>query len=323
MSEGSLPKANRRQFVKGLAAGLGLGVAAGLGIDQIFTSSTSPDKQKEEVSKSNRLGYGTPVPLSPEPEVEQVLNQTATAVIGKGETSSFVETPEFSKKLFEKVRQSTFIVEIEGHTRDATVTNIGSGWIADLHDGSKVLVTNRHHYTYVENGKVFPFEKINSIQIWRPGIDKQRVALSEFNIFKMDLPDLAVAKFNIFENVETPIEGLKYRDGVVPSKNSDILVVGYPAQFRDPTKPLWSITMGSAVKILQDFDPTRGEWYAHGPVSGGSSGSVAVIEENGEPLAIGIVFASGRGTMAQSGAANQEKNFIVGIPLSIDTLVNQ
>jgi hypothetical protein len=99
------------------------------------------------------------------PDVSTRLKATATAIAEKGEQDSFIEQPNFSKEFFQKVRQSTFVMQTIDQSKSnegITTYSGGTSWLLHSEGNDYYFATNRHNLKDFTNGQ---------IRFWRPFID--------------------------------------------------------------------------------------------------------------------------------------------------------
>lgn len=198
----------RRQFFKAGAAALGIGALGGLAVACTPEEDNNEAKSPAVVAAKTPISQATtPTPLPQDLPPRQALEATATAVVQKGEHTSFVADKEFSREFFERVRASTVKVFVQGEKNGKVEANTSTGWFAKNADGNQVLVTNSHTY--------HDFDKVSFIEYWRPGIDKYKTTpQGRIVINPMHIPDFAVAKFDMPPQQAPQIEGLIYKDNV-------------------------------------------------------------------------------------------------------------
>lgn len=274
--------------------------------------ATTSRKQPNSLPSNNATSEvitATPYPNDPAPDV--ALRQTATAIAKKGENTSFVPDKEFSKEFFERVRQAAFIVEVDGKVDGNPVGGIGSGWLAKNNKGKFVLVTTDHQFA--NKGE------ITSLRLWRPGIDTQKIEPTRFVIHSFPAVDQAVTIIDIPEGIE-PIEGLDYKPNTTRlKKDTDVLVAGFPSEFYDEQDKFNKTPiMGSHLKVEENANIQTGEWLTRGDANGGTSGSVAVINENGLPLAVGVIRSVGRESWRSTDKQLGARNLIHLMPVYVD-----
>ena len=213
------------------------------------------------------------------PNNASLLLATATSLRNNGEQSSFREEGLFTREFFERVRRSTFTYELTGNKK----TVLGTAWTA-RRDGDVYYVVTNHHAMQESGNK-------RNINLWRPGIDGGKLSHKILEIaMATQGPDLAVIKLQGKFVNSAPPEPIQWRDGHVFTKNEKVLITGFPTDFKKRDTPNDYFAMGSVVSV-EDFDPNSKVWGAFGLANNGSSGSPAVINHNGEPLAVGTVFA--------------------------------
>jgi hypothetical protein len=87
---------------------------------------------------------------------------------------------------------------------------------------------------------------------------------------------------------------LNWRDDIQLKKDDKILIAGYPSEFtrKEDVNFTNAFTQGEVLTVEKDSD-ANGKWNAKGLINHGSSGSPVVINKDGQPVAIGIVYARG------------------------------
>lgn len=103
--------------------------------------------------------------------------------------------------------------------------------------------------------------------------------------------DIAVVKCIGNYTPDVPTQELAWRDDVSLKKGDEVLIAGYPDEFskKGDINFREAFTLGSVLELDMDTD-TNGQWTAKGLVNHGSSGSPAVINQNGKPVVVGMVF---------------------------------
>jgi len=252
----------------------------------------------------------TPLPTGP--DVPALLKETAIAITAKGEQTSFVEQPGFSKELFQEVRQSTFVLQtLNTEKKGVTSGSGGTSWLIRKDGNTCYFATNRH---VLENFKV------GRLNFWRPFIDTQAFSPHDVAFALHPTQDLAVIKCSGKWTSAAPPQELEWRDDVQLKGGEQVLITGFPMEFghRDDFSFRKDLTLGEVVTVGDNSEASqeakaKGEWIAKGLVNHGSSGSAAVINLNGKPVAVGIIFGG-------SGPDDKRHPIIFGQKLSIGGL---
>jgi hypothetical protein len=285
---------SRRKFLQLTSALVGVGTLGACKIIDVNNTTPTPNIK---------------IQLPDVPSAETLLKQTATAIEQKGEKSSFVEQAGFSKELFEKARQGTFLLTEVAN--DAT--RFGTTWLAESDGNIHYFVTNKH----VVNGR-------NSFQLRavRPYIDKQPFIPENISYAVHQNRDLAVMKCIGDFKTEIQPTPLKWQDDYSPNLNDEALLVGYPYDFHSEDEMKQTAKTSGEVVIINKAEPNLHWWRAKAILSGGSSGSPAVIEQDGQPLVIGTASGGNLDLLDVDDTHIQKQLVAVVYKLDIGQLIN-
>ena len=213
-------------------------------------------------------------------KLEENLTATAVAMSRNGELTSFKPKGEFTQKFFDEVSGGTFVIKVRSD-------NGGKGstaWCAGKYGNNVYMVTSLHELTLDGGGP------IQSIEMWRPNIDKKKVSLVNYKIAKSNEEiDQAVIKCELSPEESLGISPLRYIDGADLTSNQEVLVVGFPKEFKQETPDgLGFFTSGQIGVNVMKTDSLKRVWTVLGLVDFGGSGSPAVVpDEHGNPIVAG------------------------------------
>ncbi|MBI3384846.1 FHA domain-containing protein [Candidatus Gottesmanbacteria bacterium] len=290
------------------------------------TRTNTPQSTATKEAPATQTPSATSQRLPSQPPIEQLLQQTKTAVLNNKQTTSFVESGGFTTKDFEAVRQGTFMIEviwtrnINGHEE---IRDIGTAtaWLERLDNNSFYIATNDHVAKSPEGDGWL----IKSVALFRPNIDNNVQYFYDVIGIGNTFQDVAVLKINGTYKTQIPLKPLSFLDNTVPNPDDNLLVVGFPADFQEGSHNLNTITMGSVIKhdIPSENKDGNGVWISSGLVNGGSSGSPVVIKKGGNITVIGMIFARSY-TDYKNNITNtvQKINASYITPLQIAELIN-
>jgi hypothetical protein len=261
MTEGDI---SRRDFLK--LAGLGAGVLAGGGILHAIRAIGGDRPQNQSEARS------TPHPVS------DYIRQTQTAMESNNSRTSFVEGNGFSKEIFDRVCNSTFIIDMVIQDDEY----IATAWLAKVEGDSKYFVTCKHD--------IPDWNTLKEVRLCRPGIDNSVFASSNVEVASSNR-DIVVLKVGGNYQTSTPLEPMNFQDNRNLSSETGILVVGFPMEFMNVNQLQNSQTMGTVVKVEDGhFSLFNGSLAVKAAISFGVSGSPVIVNEAGNAKVVGVAY---------------------------------
>ncbi|OGH24560.1 MAG: hypothetical protein A3B47_03705 [Candidatus Levybacteria bacterium RIFCSPLOWO2_01_FULL_39_24] len=257
----------------------------------------------------------TNIMLPDSPSASNQLKATALNTELEGEQAYFVPEGKFTKELFDKVRNSTYAID----TLTDRGIGSGTGWCAHKEGNNVYIVTNKHVTTLVDQ----PDAKIIGLNIWRPNIDRKKIAPLNVTVVTAGTDDIAILKCELSPEQAQAITPLAFQDNAEIKSNEKILIVGFPAEFRDiTTDGINFLTLGNVATVEWNADKQTRIWYARGLSNDGSSGSPAVIpDEQGNPKVVGILFGGADVIVRENWREKRKQPIIGSITLSINPLI--
>lgn len=315
------PKYLSRRDLLNLGMGFAAGAAAATVGNWLRIPESIPDTKAIEPSR-----ISSPV-LQPNPEARLAarvivhdnlparvaLQATATALKETNQQSSFKENAEFSREIFEQVKQGVFAVNIsiERDTPNGfeKINARSTGWLAKTDNDEHYIVTNGHSFP---DGY-----KINGISIGRPSTDKELLTSSQFSYVTSKDPDIALIKL---KGKFTPrVLSLNWQDNFAFSPKAQILVVGFPLPFERSSGILDFATSGETGQVILPLDNKKTKWIARAFVTGGSSGSPVVVLIDNNPTVVGIMYATSNKVdlqISETEIQNQEPAIFTSLQLT-------
>lgn len=219
----------------------------------------------------------TPTPL----RSEKHLAATATAIAERG--TNFEPRGIYTEKFQKKVHNATFKIQYSGVSRGEDEGKIkaieGTAWLAKATKDHLYFVTNKHVVT-----TEFEIE-IGSVLLGRPQKDAtytryKLVAQADSDIYDLSLLKVERPKGRTIKD-ETVLD---YKDD--QKYEGDAVSTGYPGIFNGEGRmngSVWSQVI--AIRFRDHI------YIANATNSHGSSGSPIVINLEGKPVVIGMIFA--------------------------------
>lgn len=243
----------------------------------------------------------TPTPLKSEIH----LALTATAVAEKG--NNFIAEPGFNNEFMTKTHNGTFLVRYstlkENKNGEKQLMKYsGSSWVVAATDEQLCIVTNKHVVSPEDS------DPINSVLLARLQKDRSFVRYKVLAQADSDNYDasLLVLERPKGRTIKDEVV-LKYKDDQV--LDGKAMAVGYPSIFYGDDKAI----NGSVWAHVIDIREEEGYFIAAATNGHGSSGSPVVINKNGEPIVVGMIFA---------GARNGDDILFV-TPIDVDNLMKK
>ncbi|MEK7517543.1 MAG: serine protease [Patescibacteria group bacterium] len=265
----------------------------------------------------------TPRQLPDAATVSDSLKQIRTNLEATGEQSYFIEKAGYTKEMFESVRRGTFMVEMTGEReiqgRKEIIVARGTAWLALAESNTYYFVTNRHVTQLLEGVKMM------GAKLWRPNLDTEMFIPTGVSIAASGdphAPDIAVLALKGDYHTTNPVKAIKWEDNVLLQKGDNVLIVGFPGEFKDEKKELGSYTHASITTIEENANPQTGAWFARALVNIGSSGSPVVVNKDGQEVAVGIVFGRNDLVLKNNDTETQKQPVVTGASLNIGYLIN-
>lgn len=243
----------------------------------------------------------TPAPL----QSEIHLALTATAVAEKG--NNFIPESGFNNEFMTKTHNGTFVIRYttytEGEDGEKQLKQYsGSTWVVAASEKQLCVVTNRHVVSPEAS------DPINSVLLARLQKDRSFV---RYKVLAQADSDTYDASLLVLERPK----GRTIKDEVVLKFKDDqdldgkAMAVGYPSIFYGDDKAINGSVWAHVIEIRKE----QGYFIADATNGHGSSGSPVVINKNGEPVVVGMIYA---------GAGNGDDILFV-TPLDIGKLMKE